>query len=70
MTVTVTDSEKGYLEAEITGDEGLTFVNVYEKPAIPEGPVKTSDDMTMGLYLAIMAVTGTAMVVFRRKSVK
>ena len=70
VTVTVTDSEKGYLEAEITGDEGLTFVNVYEKPAIPEGPVKTSDDMTMGLYLAIMAVTGTAMVVFRRKSVK
>lgn len=70
VTVTVTDSEKGYLEAEITGDEGLTFVNVYEKPAIPEGPVKTSDDMTMGLYLAIMAVTGTAMVVFRRKSAK
>ena len=79
VTVSVKDSEKGYLTADVTGDEGLTFVNVYEKPVVPAEPdpdddggdsVRTSDDMQIGLYMTIAALAGASMVALRRKSRK
>ena len=79
VTVSVKDSEKGYLTADVTGDEGLTFVNVYEKPVVPAesdpdddggDSVRTSDDMQIGLYLTIAALAGASMVALRRKSRK
>lgn len=74
VTVNVTDSEKGYLTADITGDEGLTFVNVYEKPETPiktddgTSPAKTSDNAAPGMLLLIMMASGAAAAALRKKS--
>ena len=74
VTVSVKDSEKGYLTADVTGDEGLTFVNVYEKPEAPaktddgDGPAKTSDNATPGMLMLILAASGAGMVALRKKS--
>lgn len=74
VTVSVKDSEKGYLTADVTGDEGLTFVNVYEKPEAPaktddgDGPAKTSDNATPGMLMLIFAASGAGLVALRKKS--
>lgn len=74
VTVSVKDSEKGYLTADVTGDEGLTFVNVYEKPEAPaktddgDGPAKTSDNATPGMLMLILAASGAGLVALRKKS--
>lgn len=74
VTVNVTDSEKGYLTADITGDEGLTFVNVYEKPETPiktddgASPAKTSDNAAPGMLLLMMMASGAAAAALRKKS--
>lgn len=74
VTVSVKDSEKGYLTADVTGDEGLTFVNVYEKPEAPaktddgDGPAKTSDNAAPGMLMLILAASGAGLVALRKKS--
>ena len=74
VTVSVKDSEKGYLTADVTGDEGLTFVNVYEKPEAPaktddgDGPAKTSDNAIPGMLMLILAASGAGLVALRKKS--
>lgn len=74
VTVSVKDSEKGYLTADVTGDEGLTFVNVYEKPEAPaktddgDGPAKTSDNAAPGMLMLILAASGAGLVAMRKKS--
>lgn len=74
VTVSVKDSEKGYLTADVKGDEGLTFVNVYEKPKAPaktddgDGPAKTSDNATPGMLMLIFAASGAGLVALRKKS--
>lgn len=74
VTVSVKDSEKGYLTADVTGDEGLTFVNVYEKPEAPaktddgDGPAKTSDNAAPGMLMLIFAASGAGLVALRKKS--
>lgn len=74
VTVSVKDSEKGYLTADVTGDEGLTFVNVYEKPEAPaktddgDGPTKTSDNAIPGMLMLILAASGAGLVALRKKS--